>query len=152
MVPSLFRSSSTRCLPTNPVAPVTKWLIVPPLSPCLSARRESIPRLATTNGFAGSDRLTRAPARAKLRRERRSDREGRDPSGCREAPPAYVAGRKPATCGRERPGASRSTLRRWAETSVIPGVGGNDHGITAAGAAHAHIVVRLRERAYPLGS
>lgn len=52
----------------------------------------------------------------------------------------------------ERAGVSPSTLRRWAETGVIPEVGGNDHGITAAGAAHAHIVVRLRERGHPLGS
>jgi hypothetical protein len=38
----------------------------------------------------------------------------------------------------ERAGVSPSTRRRRAETGVIPEVGGNDHGITAAGAAHAH--------------
>ncbi|MEA2456914.1 MAG: adenylate cyclase, partial [Thermoleophilaceae bacterium] len=49
----------------------------------------------------------------------------------------------------ERVGVSASTLRRWAETGVIPEVdGGGDW--TAAAVAHARIVARLRSRGHRL--
>jgi adenylate cyclase len=49
----------------------------------------------------------------------------------------------------ERVGVSPSTLRRWAETGVIPEVDGSG-GWTAAAVAHARIVARLRERGHRL--
>jgi adenylate cyclase len=49
----------------------------------------------------------------------------------------------------DRAGVSPSTLRRWARTGMIPGAdGGGDW--TAAEAAHARIVARLRERGHTL--
>ena len=49
----------------------------------------------------------------------------------------------------ERAGVSPATLKRWAESGVIPGADGTD-GWTAAEAAHARIVARLRERGHSL--
>ncbi len=50
----------------------------------------------------------------------------------------------------ERVGVSPSTLRRWADSGVIPEVdGGGDW--TAAAVAHARIVARLRSRGHRLG-
>ena len=49
----------------------------------------------------------------------------------------------------ERVGVSPSTLRRWAETGVIPEVDGSG-GWTAAAVAHARIVARLRDRGHRL--
>jgi adenylate cyclase len=49
----------------------------------------------------------------------------------------------------ERVGVSPSTLRRWAETGVIPEVDGGGEW-TAAAVAHARIVARLRARGHPL--
>jgi adenylate cyclase len=49
----------------------------------------------------------------------------------------------------ERVGVSPSTLRRWAESGVIPEVDGSGEW-TAAAVAHARIVARLRERGHPL--
>jgi adenylate cyclase len=49
----------------------------------------------------------------------------------------------------ERAGVSPATLRRWAETGVIPEVDGKG-GWTAPAAAHARIVARLRERGHSL--
>jgi adenylate cyclase len=46
-----------------------------------------------------------------------------------------------------RAGVAPATLRRWAETGVIPGYDGT---WTPAAAAHARIVARLRERGHPL--
>ena len=48
-----------------------------------------------------------------------------------------------------RAGVSPSTLKRWAEQGVIPEVSDGD-GWTAAAAAHARIVARLRERGHSL--
>jgi adenylate cyclase len=51
----------------------------------------------------------------------------------------------------ERAGVSTSTLKRWAETGVIPEAdGGSADGWTAAAVAHARIVARLRERGHSL--
>jgi adenylate cyclase len=50
----------------------------------------------------------------------------------------------------ERAGVSPSTLRRWAETGVIPDVDGAADSWTAAAAAHARIVARLRARGHSL--
>src|SRR3954469_19262016 len=49
----------------------------------------------------------------------------------------------------EQAGASPGTLRRWAETGLIPEVGGSGDW-TAAAVAHARIVARLRERGHSL--
>ena len=49
----------------------------------------------------------------------------------------------------ERVGVSASTLRRWAESGVIPEVDGGGEW-TAAAVAHARIVARLRERGHRL--
>jgi adenylate cyclase len=46
-----------------------------------------------------------------------------------------------------RAGVTPATLRRWAESGVIPGYDGT---WTPAAAAHARIVARLRERGHPL--
>jgi adenylate cyclase len=51
----------------------------------------------------------------------------------------------------ERVGVSPSTLRRWAESGVIPEVDGGGEW-TAAAVAHARIVARLRERGHRLES
>ena len=48
-----------------------------------------------------------------------------------------------------RAGVQTSTLRRWADTGVIPGFDGT---WTPAHAAHARIVARLRERGHSLQS
>jgi adenylate cyclase len=50
----------------------------------------------------------------------------------------------------ERAGVSPSTLTRWAETGVIPDVHGAADSWTAAAAAHARIVARLRARGHSL--
>jgi adenylate cyclase len=50
----------------------------------------------------------------------------------------------------DRAGVSPSTLKRWAETGVIPGIDGREDGWTAAAVAHARIVSRLRERGHSL--
>jgi adenylate cyclase len=50
----------------------------------------------------------------------------------------------------ERAGVSPSTLKRWAENGVIPEVDGRGGRWTAAAAAHARIVARLRERGHSL--
>jgi adenylate cyclase len=50
----------------------------------------------------------------------------------------------------ERAGVSPSTLKRWAESGVIPDVDAGADGWTAAAAAHARIVARLRERGHSL--
>jgi adenylate cyclase len=49
-----------------------------------------------------------------------------------------------------RVGVSPSTLRRWAESGVIPEVGGAHGEWTAAAVAHARIVARLRDRGHRL--
>jgi adenylate cyclase len=49
----------------------------------------------------------------------------------------------------ERAGVSPATLRRWARSGVIPEVDGSGDW-TAAAAAHARIVARLRERGHSL--
>jgi adenylate cyclase len=49
----------------------------------------------------------------------------------------------------ERVGVSQATLKRWAETGVIPGPDG-DGGLSPAGLAHARIAARLRERGHSL--
>jgi adenylate cyclase len=49
----------------------------------------------------------------------------------------------------ERVGVSPSTLRRWAQSGVIPEVDGSGEW-SAAAVAHARIVARLRERGHPL--
>jgi adenylate cyclase len=49
----------------------------------------------------------------------------------------------------ERAGVSPDTLRRWAQSGVIPEVDGKGDW-TAAAAAHARIVARLRERGHSL--
>jgi len=49
----------------------------------------------------------------------------------------------------ERAGVSPSTLKRWAQSGVIPEVDGGGQW-TAAAAAHARIVARLRERGHSL--
>jgi adenylate cyclase len=51
----------------------------------------------------------------------------------------------------ERVGVSSSTLRRWAESGVIPEVDGSGEW-TAAAVAHARIVARLRARGHTLAS
>ena len=48
-----------------------------------------------------------------------------------------------------RAGVQPGTLRRWADTGVIPGYDGS---WTPAQAAHARIVARLRERGHSLQS
>jgi adenylate cyclase len=50
----------------------------------------------------------------------------------------------------DRAGVSPSTLKRWAEIGVIPGLEGREDGWTAAAAAHARIVARLRDRGHSL--
>jgi adenylate cyclase len=50
----------------------------------------------------------------------------------------------------DRAGVSPSTLKRWAESGVIPDVDGSADGWTAAAVAHARIVARLRERGHSL--
>jgi adenylate cyclase len=47
-------------------------------------------------------------------------------------------------------GVSPSTLRRWAETGVIPEQNGGVEGWTPAAVAHARAVARLRERGHSL--
>jgi adenylate cyclase len=49
----------------------------------------------------------------------------------------------------ERAGVSPATLRRWAQTGVIPEVDGTGEW-TVAAAAHARLVARLRERGHSL--
>ena len=50
-----------------------------------------------------------------------------------------------------RTGVSPATLRRWAETGVIPDAdGATKDGWTPAAAAHARVVARLRERGHSL--
>jgi adenylate cyclase len=49
----------------------------------------------------------------------------------------------------EQAGVKPGTLRRWAQTGVIPGEGAED-GWTPAAVAHARIVARLRERGHSL--
>jgi adenylate cyclase len=50
----------------------------------------------------------------------------------------------------ERAGVSTSTLRRWADSGMIPEADGRAEGWTVAAAAHARIVARLRERGHSL--
>jgi adenylate cyclase len=50
----------------------------------------------------------------------------------------------------ERVGVSRATLKRWAETGVIPPADKSDGSLTPAGMAHARIAARLRERGHSL--
>ena len=50
----------------------------------------------------------------------------------------------------ERAGVTPATLKRWAETGVIPGVNGKKPEWTPAAIAHARIVARLRERGHTL--
>ncbi len=50
----------------------------------------------------------------------------------------------------QRAGVSPSTLKRWAETGVIPDADASGDGWTPAAAAHARIVARLRERGHSL--
>jgi adenylate cyclase len=49
-------------------------------------------------------------------------------------------------------GVTPSTLKRWAETGVIPETDGTGDGWTAPAVAHARIVARLRERGHSLES
>jgi adenylate cyclase len=50
----------------------------------------------------------------------------------------------------ERAGVSASTLKRWAETGVIPQVDGKRDGWSPAAVAQARIVARLRQRGHSL--
>jgi adenylate cyclase len=50
----------------------------------------------------------------------------------------------------ERAGVRPATLKRWAETGVIPGVSARRPVWTPAAVAHARIVARLRERGHSL--
>ena len=50
----------------------------------------------------------------------------------------------------ERAGVSPSTLKRWAQSGVIPGGDGGGDGWTPAAVSHARIVARLRERGHSL--
>ena len=50
----------------------------------------------------------------------------------------------------ERAGVKPATLKRWAETGVIPDVTGKKPRWTPAAVAHARIVARLRERGHTL--
>ena len=50
----------------------------------------------------------------------------------------------------DRAGVSPATLKRWAQTGVIPGVNGKKPEWTPAAIAHARIVARLRERGHTL--
>jgi adenylate cyclase len=50
----------------------------------------------------------------------------------------------------ERAGVKPATLKRWAETGVIPDVNGKKPEWTPAAIAHARIVARLRERGHTL--
>ncbi|MEA2374104.1 MAG: adenylate cyclase [Thermoleophilaceae bacterium] len=50
----------------------------------------------------------------------------------------------------EMTGVSPATLRRWARSGVIPEHDGDDSKWTAAAAAHARIVARLRDRGHSL--
>ena len=50
----------------------------------------------------------------------------------------------------ERAGVSPATLRRWADTGVIPEADGTRDGWSAVAASHARIVARLRERGHSL--
>ena len=51
----------------------------------------------------------------------------------------------------ERAGVSPATLRRWAASRLIPGMSGKKaDGWTAAAAAHARVVARLRDRGHSL--
>jgi adenylate cyclase len=74
-------------------------------------------------------------------------------------PPASLAGHnqgvsdEPLTLkeAADRAGVSPSTLKRWADTGVIPEVDSSSNdGWTAAAVAHARIVHRLRERGHSL--
>src|SRR5438477_11242101 len=50
-----------------------------------------------------------------------------------------------------RTGVTAATLRRWAESGVIPEAdGATKDGWTPAAAAHARVVARLRERGHSL--
>ena len=50
----------------------------------------------------------------------------------------------------DRAGVTPATLKRWAQTGVIPGADGADTEWTAALISHARIVARLRERGHTL--
>ena len=50
----------------------------------------------------------------------------------------------------ERAGVSPGTLRRWAESGVIPQADGRSDGWTPAAVSHARIVARLRRRGHTL--
>ena len=50
----------------------------------------------------------------------------------------------------DRAGVKPATLKRWAETGVIPGLNGRKPDWTPAAIAHARIVRRLRERGHSL--
>jgi adenylate cyclase len=50
----------------------------------------------------------------------------------------------------ERAGVTPSTLKRWAETGVIPDMDGGGGGWPPAAVSHARIVARLRERGHTL--
>jgi adenylate cyclase len=50
----------------------------------------------------------------------------------------------------DRAGVSPATLRRWAQSGVIPQLDGNSDGWTPVAVAHARIVARLRERGHSL--
>jgi adenylate cyclase len=50
----------------------------------------------------------------------------------------------------EQVGVTPATLKRWAQTGVIPEHGGDEEGWTPAAVAHARIAARLRERGHSL--
>jgi adenylate cyclase len=50
----------------------------------------------------------------------------------------------------DRAGVTPATLKRWAQTGVIPGADGKDTEWTPAVIAHARIVARLRARGHTL--
>ena len=50
----------------------------------------------------------------------------------------------------DRAGVTPATLKRWAQTGVIPGADGKEPEWTPAAIAHARIVARLRERGHTL--
>jgi adenylate cyclase len=50
----------------------------------------------------------------------------------------------------DRAGVSPATLRRWAQSGVIPQLDGSSDGWTPVAVAHARIVARLRERGHSL--
>src|SRR5512132_3275473 len=166
MVPSRLRSSSTRCLPMKPVSPVTKYLNIPPsewpgsaASLSRQGRVDPLARARETTGEAcrkagkWGEGLRKAPSRRRRPAWRAVTPAHSGGAGLwlRRCSVRTVQDRKlTLTEAAQRAGVSPSTLRRWAETGVIPEVDGRADGWTEVAAAHARIVARLRERGHSL--